>query len=71
MDRSVTGHGLRGRRQRLAEHLTTEDRAPAEVLALSAKQALFKPLEAEQSSSSVSTLGMADMILGADWAPQK
>ena len=41
-------NGLHRGRERLAEHLTAEDRAPAEILALPAEEILLDALEREQ-----------------------
>jgi hypothetical protein len=42
-------HRLLRRRQRLSQHLTAEHRAPAEVLALPAKQRVLEPLETKEA----------------------
>ena len=53
MHGAVIGHGLRRGTQSLTEHLATKDKAPAEVLALTAKEVLFDALEAEQGDELV------------------
>jgi hypothetical protein len=46
--RAVGADGLGRGRQRLAQHLAAEDRAPAEVLAAAAEQVAVEAFEGEQ-----------------------
>ena len=60
---AIARHRLLRRRQRLSEHLPAEHRAPAEVLALPAKQRVLEALETKEAQELAQKLSSLEIVI--------